>query len=580
MSIRKVTLTMSAALLLASLPVQSQDWFQWGRNAQHTGATNVVGQRALHMIDDIIYDPFVDAEKSDPLATPDLLVHYQVPLVDGNSVYMEFKTGTFTDIQHWGTQIWNEKRLHWVNNHLVVQWNFQSDWKPVPFLSLNTGNGPFWEPVFHAALAGPFLYVPGFGGSIFKVDKTTGAQIARISPFGALDPNTFVTGPLTTDAAGNVYYNVMKLDPTNPWDVDIVNSWLVKVSANGTVKTATYKSLTPGAPSGNDQCLGIFNTADLPWPPSPNAVPGTRTCGTQRPGNNVAPAVAPDGTIYVVSVAHLWSRQSYIIAANPDLSPKWHTSLRDRFHDGCNVLLPPNGTPDGCRTGATTGVDPAQNRPGAGRVIDDSTASPVVLPDGSVLYGSYTRYNYAQGHLMKFSSDGNFLAAYRFGWDDTPAVFVHDGTYSILTKDNQYGEVGSYCDDNTLCPPDRTANNPAFPKAFFITKLNSNLVPEWRWQNTNTLSCSRDNNGNVTCVSDHPDSFEWCVNAPAVDRNGVVYNNSEDGGVYVIRADGTLRDHLFLKLALGAAYTPISISNEGRVLTQNDGHLFVVGEDQ
>ena len=31
-------------------------------------------------------------------------------------------------------------------------------------------------------------------------------------------------------------------------------------------------------------------------------------------------------------------------------------------------------------------------------------------------------------------------------------------------------------------------------------------------------------------------------------------------------------------LALGAAYTPISIANDGRILTQNDGHLFVVGE--
>ena len=62
-----------------------------------------------------------------------------------------------------------------------------------------------------------------------------------------------------------------------------------------------------------------------------------------------------------------------------------------------------------------------------------------------------------------------------------------------------------------------------------------------------------------------------------MDGTGTVYNNSEDGGVYVIRPDGTLREHLFLKLALGAAYTPISIAADGRVLAQNDGHLFVVG---
>ena len=392
-----------------------------------------------------------------------------------------------------------------------------------------------------------------------------------------LDPDTFTAGPLTADGAGNIYYNVLKFNHGNPWDADIVNSWLVKVSPNGFIRTATITSLTPGAPGGNDKCLGVFDEAQLPWPPSPFAVPATVKCGTQRAGLNIAPAVAPDGTIYTVSVAHLWSREAYLIAANPDLSPKWRASLRDRLHDGCNVLLPPNGTPNGCRTGAITGVDPAQNRPGAGRVLDDSTSSPVVAPDGSVFYGAYTRYNYAQGHLMKFSSTGQFLAAYRFGWDDTPAVYAHDGTYSVITKDNQYGETGSYCNDETFCPSDRTAYNPGYPEAYFITRLNAGLQIESRWQNTNPLSCSRDDHGHVTCVNDHPAGFEFCVNAPAVDRFGNVYNNSEDGNVYVVRPNGTLREHLFLDSALGAAYTPLSIGADGKVYTQNDGHLFVVG---
>jgi hypothetical protein len=574
---RKSPLVIIATLFLAGLPARSQDWAQWGKNAQHTNATNAVGQAAANILDDVVYDPFVDAEKADPLATGDLLVHYQVPILDGNNVYMEFKSGTFTDIPHWDTQTWNEKRLRWQGGHLTEQWSFQSDWKPEPIASKTTGNGPSWEPVFHAALTGSFIYVPGAGGSVFKLDKTTGAQLARISPFGAIDPNTFVAGPLTVDSAGNVYYNAIKLVNGQAWNANVVNSWLVKIAANGTFTTATFTSLTPGAPAGNDKCLGVFNLNQLPWPPTPTAVPGTVPCGTQRPGLNSAPAVAPNGTIYTVSVAHLWSREAYLVAVNPDLSPKWHTSLRDRFLDGCNVLLPPNGTPNGCNTGATTGYDPAQNRPGAGRVIDDNTASPVVLPDGNIIYGAYTRYNYAQGHLMKFSPTGQFLAAYRFGWDDTPAVYAHDGTYSILTKDNQYGDTGSYCNDNTACPPDRTTWNPAFPEAYFITRLNSSLVPEWRFQNTNTLSCTRDSNGNVTCVSDHPAGFEWCVNAPAVDGVGATYGNSEDGGLYIVRPDGTLRDHLFLKLALGAAYTPISIAADGKILAQNDGHLFVVG---
>ncbi len=569
----------TAALLIGgmgSLPAAAQDWGQWGRNAQHTNTTSAIGQTATHILQDIVYDPNVPAEKADPISAGELLVHYQVPLVDGDNVYMEFKGGTFTTVDHWETQSWSEKRLHWEHGNLATKWTFQSDWKPAPYGS--AANGPAWEPVFHAALSGSYIYVPGFGGSIFKLNKTTGAVVARISPFGpSLNIDTYSAGPPTVDGAGNVYYHVIKLDHGNPWDADVKNSWLVKVSASGTVRTATFASLNPGAPAGNDKCLGIFDVNQLPWPPSPNAVPPNVTCGSQRPGLNISPAVAPDGTIYTASVAHLWSRQSYLIAVNPDLTPKWAASLRDRFHDGCNVLIPANGTPGGCRAGAATGVDPAQNRPGAGRILDDSTSSPMVAPDGAVIFGTYTRYNYFQGHLMKFSSTGQYQAGYRFGWDDMPAIYAHDGTYSVITKDNQYGESGSYCDDETLCPSDRTANNPAYPEAYYITRLDKNLNIESRWQNTNPLTCTRDSSGHVSCVNDHPFGFEFCVNAPAVDRYGNVYNNSEDGNLYVVTPSGTLRESLFLDTALGAAYTPLSLGGDGVIYTQNDGHLFVVG---
>ena len=222
--------------------------------------------------------------------------------------------------------------------------------------------------------------------------------------------------------------------------------------------------------------------------------------------------------------------------------------------------FPPNGTPGGCRAGATTGVDPAQNRPGAGRVLDDSTASPVVAPDGSIFYGVFTRYNYFQGHLMKFSPSGAVLAAtLRLGRH--AGDLAHDGTYSVITKDNHYSDTGSYCDNETFCPSDRTANNPAYPEAYFITQLSPNLHRVALAEHQPAELHPRQPDGNVTCVNDHPHGFECCVNAPAVDRNGTVYANSEDGNLYVIRQGGTLRDHLFLELADGAAYTPLSIGS-------------------
>ena len=69
-----------------------------------------------------------------------------------------------------------------------------------------------------------------------------------------------------------------------------------------------------------------------------------------------------------------------------------------------------------------------------------------------------------------------------------------------------------------------------------------------------------------------------CVNAPAVDANGVLYANSEDGGIYEINQGGGLRSTLFLNLAIGASYTPIAIAPDGKVYAENFGTLFVVGQ--
>jgi hypothetical protein len=566
------------AVFAVALAVSAQDWGQWGRNSQHTGAVSVAGQPALHVLEDIVYDPFVEQEREDPLSGDGLSIHYQAPLLDGDDVYMEFKTGTYTTLDHWETQTWNEKKLSWDHGHLATRWSFESDWKPVPYSPI-APTGPLWEPVFHAALTSSAVYVPGAGGTIFKLSRQSGAVLARINPFGStIDPHTFSIGPLTVDSSGNIYYNVLQLDPADAWSNDVVNSWLVKVSSTGAASKATYASLNPNAPAAQgSHCLGIFNLNQLPWPPGKNSSPPSIPCGSQRPALNHAPAVAPNGTIYVVTGAQFTDRTGFLLAVNPNLTPKWAASLRDRLNTGCNVLLPPNGTPGGCSTEGTTGYDPAQNRPGAGRVIDDSTASPVVLPDGSVLYGTYTRYNYAQGHLMKFSSSGQFLAAFPFGWDTTPSVYQHGGTYSIILKENHYNGLGTYCNDPVICPPDRNTNNPSYPEQYFITQLSKNLTPEWKWQNTNTLNCSTDEQGNVTCTDDHPFGFEWCVNAGVVDGGGVFYANSEDGNLYVIQQGGTLREKLFLETAIGAAYTPLTIDRNGRVYSQNFGHLFVVG---
>jgi outer membrane protein assembly factor BamB len=207
-------------------------------------------------------------------------------------------------------------------------------------------------------------------------------------------------------------------------------------------------------------------------------------------------------------------------------------------------------------------------------VLDDATSSPVVLPDGNVIYGAYTRYNYAQGHLMKFSPAGTYLGAYGFGWDITPGVYRHGETYSIVLKENRYN-LGSYCADPNLCPS-RNDSAPSDPERYFITQLNPSLGAEWRFRNTETQACTRLPNGTLSCVPAGGNGFEWCVNAVAIDRNGVVYANSEDGYLYAVNQGGALRQRVFLSSALGAAYTPLAIAADGRIVAQNNGMVFVV----
>ncbi len=564
---------MSLVLLLLASPLFAQSenaWHQWGGGPRHAGTLAVYGQSLRTAMADIIYDPFVPQERAE--AGGSLLVHYQTPLSDGKEVFMEVKGGTYVNRGMRHTQTWSIRKFEWVADQLVERWTTESDWKPVP-----AGSTSF-EPVFHAALSDHHVYMPGAGGTILEVDRNTGAIVRRLGRFGIThDSNLYVTGPLTIADDRTLFYNTIKLPSAElPWVGDHHGAWLVRVTPDGTATRASYQSLVPDAPAADAQCTSSFPAAQLPWPPSPNAVAPTVTCGSQRAGLNVAVALGPDGTVYTVSRTHLNSRWGWLVAVTRDLQPKWALSLRNRFNDGCNVLLPPNGEQGGCRAGATTGVDPSDNQPGSGAVNDDSTASPVVAPDGTIYVGTYSRYNHSQGHTVRVSPAGVFLTAYPFGWDVTPALYEHDGTFSVITKENRYVGAGTYCSDPRWCPPERV---PGQDEGYYITQLDPGLNVEWRFKSTNTESCTRLPSGELSCVSTHPEGFEWCVNALAVDARGTVYVNSEDGNLYAINQGGTLRDKLFLQDALRAAYTPLSLGADGKIYTQNAGHLFAVGSN-
>lgn len=555
-------------------------WQQWSQNASHGGSVCVGGQAPKRVLATIAVDPFGSAETND--SGGDLLVHYGVPLTVGDDVYVLGKGGTYTPqctppdggevaCRSWDSQLWSERRYHWSGSKLAFDWSITSDWKPVP--SEFAGSEPTFQPV----VVGDWLYVPGFGGSIVKVNRHDGEPAAQLLPpavaaRGAADANTYVSGPLVADASGNVYYNVLRLDPYAPASSD-AKGWLVRVGPDDKIAARSYDNLVPGAPTGT-ACHGTYATMSppppLPWPPldanGKPILPPLIACGSFRPGLNVAPAIGGDGTIFTVARASFSSRDAFVIAVKPDLTARWATSLRDAVSDACGVNVPSDGdtmkNKRHCTPGTPTGIERETGSLPAGRIIDASSSSPVALPDGGVLYGSYSSYNGARGHLFKLAADGKLTASYDFGWDYTPAIWQHGSTYSIIVKDNHY----NFDDMGTPLGP------------YYVTQLDPNLQVEWKFQNTNTQSCFYDGAMQMHCTADHPFGFEWCINAPAVDKNGTVYAGGEDGVVYAIGQGGVDLGHIFLSMALGATYTPLALDHAGRLYTQNDGNLTVVGK--
>ena len=206
-----------------------------------------------------------------------------------------------------------------------------------------------------------------------------------------------------------------------------------------------------------------------------------------------------------------------------------------------------------------------------GYVMDNSTASPVVGPDGDVYFGILENpfpNNDDRGWLLHFNST---LTVEKipgaFGWDDTPSVvpakmvpsYTGTSPYLLFSKYNNYIGIGPQGDgQNRIAILD--------PRNSMTDPITGGAIME---EILTILGPTVEGTGRT----------EWCINSAAVDiASKSIIANNEDGILYKWNLVTNTLSQIRLTAGVGEAYTPTVIGVDGTVYAINDAVLFAVGQ--
>jgi hypothetical protein len=388
--------------------------------------------------------------------------------------------------------------------------------------------GPVYQPVLASAESGIRLYYAGAGGTVYSIDNpdsdTPGDPVQQCfyadlgtyySNATTFARNTYINTPLTADATGAVFFGFRVLTNAPPAPPGLTNGGFARIDSAG---NATFVLATVIA---NDTRIG-------------------------RPAQNSAPALSNDGaTLYVCVKGTNSDSVSYLVGLDPmTLATKYRVQL----------------------------VSPG---PGALSILDNSTASPVVGPDGDVFFGVYG--NFGHGYGLHFSPDlSTQMPPAAFGWDNTLAIvptnmiptYSGTSTYLLFSKYNNYaGKTGNGVNCMALLDPHATqldphpSPNPTIEMREVLTVIG--CTPDSEYQSATYPIAVR----------------EWCINTAAVNpATQSVFAPSEDGRLYRWNlALNSLTEVITLGTGLGAPYVPTVVGPDGIIYTLNGGKLFSLG---
>jgi hypothetical protein len=406
-------------------------------------------------------------------------------------------------------------------------WTLTSDYTLPPFS---------WMPPFGPTLTSTNrLYFAGNGGTVYYVnnpDKAGATISGQLAFYGianykanpdAYNSSVMIDTPITSDSAGNIYFG-FEVTGTNPSGIS--GGGIARIDARGN------GSWVQASTAANDSVVTKVPLA-------------------------AAPALSRDGSTLYVSVNESGNYYGYLLGLNSTtLATKYKVFLKDPRNSNAN---------------------------NAG-LLDISTATPLVAPDGTVFYGTFGNpYNGSRGFLLRFSA--NLATEYTpgaFGWDDTPSIVPaasvpsYHGTSSclIFSKYNNYvaGETGSTGGDGlnkvAVLDPYATEADPNNDGDSSLLVMKEVLTmagptPDAAWINNGYPNARR----------------EWCINDTVVDpATKSILVNSEDG--YIYRWDltsNTLTQGVMITVGIGEPYTPTLIGPDGTIFVINGGTLFAIG---
>ncbi len=392
-----------------------------------------------------------------------------------------------------------------------------------------------WTPSYQPALAGGRVWFPGAGGTVLHrdaLDAAVPAHSGRVAFYGtrayqdnpaSFDTKVFVNTPITAAASGAIYLGFRTVAGAPLGLASGVAR--IDVAGNGSWVAASTLSGAPAA-------------AVVP--------------------HQAAPALAPDGSTLYVAVTGSTGQSAYLVGLDPatlavrEASPgvPMRVLLKDPRDGGVNNAL----------------------------VSENSSAAPMVGPDGDVFYGVLGNpFNGSRGWLLHYSADlQQTKIPGGFGWDNTAAVvpasavpmYTGNSPYLVFSKYNDYAgfDGGTGVNRIALLDPNDTMTEPHLSSngalVMRLVQAVAGLTPD------------------PSYVNSYPDAvLEWCINAAAIDpATKSVIANSEDGKAY--RWDlttNTLSEAVVLSAGVGEAYTSTQIGPDGTVYATNRAVLNAVG---